>query len=133
MTPEKVEHFCTLSLENLSLSYVDMYMIQLPVGMRYKNDEELLVKNPDGNLAMDCGTDLVAIWKAMENLVEKGFTKNIGICNFNQTQIEKLLESANIPPANLQIEVHPYFQQRELRIFCKSHNITVTAICPLGG
>jgi diketogulonate reductase-like aldo/keto reductase len=68
----------------------------------------------------------------MEKLVDEGFVKNIGLSNFNQEQLEKLLESAVVKPANLQIEIHPYFQQRAIRRFCKEIGITVTAYCPLG-
>lgn len=68
----------------------------------------------------------------MEKLVEEGLIKNIGISNFNEEQLEHLLHVAVIKPANLQIEVHAYFQQRDIRRFCKENGITTTAFCPLG-
>lgn len=132
MQPDKVRHFCQLSLRKLGLSYLDLYLIQLPVGIKYTNDEELFTSSPDGTVATDCGTDLGEVWKAMEKLVEDGLVNNIGVSNFNEEQLEKLLSTAVIKPANLQIEVHAYFQQRGIRMFCKEHGITVTAFCPLG-
>ncbi|OXA61037.1 Alcohol dehydrogenase [NADP(+)] [Folsomia candida] len=132
MHPEKVKHFCQLSLQNLGLSYLDMYLIQLPVGIKYSNDDELFTTSPDGTIATDCGTDIARVWKEMEKLVEEGLIKNIGISNFNEEQLEHLLHVAVIKPANLQIEVHAYFQQRDIRRFCKENGITTTAFCPLG-
>jgi alcohol dehydrogenase (NADP+) len=132
MKPDKVKHFCQLSLKNLGLAYLDLYLIQLPLGIRYKNDEELLTFNIDGSLATECVTELGQIWMEMEKLVDEGLVNNIGVSNFNIQQLEKILESAIIKPANLQIEVHAYFQQRDIRAFCRENGIPVTAYCPLG-
>jgi len=68
----------------------------------------------------------------MEELVENDLAKSIGISNFNQPQIERLLKNCSIPPANLQIEHHIYLQQRDLVNYCKEQGITVTAYSPLG-
>lgn len=68
----------------------------------------------------------------MEKQVEAGLTKSIGLSNFNQKQIQRILNHAKIPPANLQIEMHVYLQQNELVEFCKRHNIIVSAYAPLG-
>lgn len=65
-------------------------------------------------------------------MVTKGFTKSIGVSNFNQFQVDRLIQNSTIKPANLQIEVHIYLQQTELIEFCKEHNIIVTAYAPLG-
>jgi len=81
---------------------------------------------------MDVNTDHVAIWKAMEQQVDDGLTKAIGISNFNKQQITRILENARIPPCSLQIELHAYHQQNELVDFCKKYNIVVTAYSPLG-
>nr|CAD7578975.1 unnamed protein product [Timema californicum] len=70
--------------------------------------------------------------QAMEEEVTKGRTKAIGLSNFNEKQIERVLKGAVLPPANLQVELHIYFQQRPLVEFCKNHDITVCAYSPLG-
>ncbi|ODM97112.1 Alcohol dehydrogenase [NADP(+)], partial [Orchesella cincta] len=132
MHPDKVKHFCLLSLKNLGLEYVDLYLLQLPVSIKYKSDDELVVYNADGNVAMDCTIELADIWKEMETLVEEGLVKNIGVCNFKIEQLEKLLSFAVIKPAVLQVELHAYMQQKEIRDFCNQHQIVVTAFCPLG-
>lgn len=68
----------------------------------------------------------------MEAQVDAGRTKSIGLSNFNITQIEKILKSARIPPTNVQVELHIYFQQKELREYCNKNNITICAYAPLG-
>lgn len=68
----------------------------------------------------------------MEKQVDAGRTRAIGLSNFNIKQIQRILDNARIPPANLQVELHVYHQQRELVEFCKKNNIVVTAYAPLG-
>lgn len=67
----------------------------------------------------------------MEDQVRANRTKNIGISNFNEKQIQRILKVASIKPANHQIEVHLYMQQEEMIDFCKKNGITVVAYSPL--
>lgn len=68
----------------------------------------------------------------MEKLVDQGLAKSIGISNFNIKQIQRILDNARIRPANLQVELHIYHQQKELVQFCNANNIVVTAYAPIG-
>lgn len=76
--------------------------------------------------------DYVDTWKAMEQLVALGLAKSIGISNFNQSQVERLLANCTIKPANNQIEVSPAINQRKLVDYCNERDIVITAYCPLG-
>lgn len=67
----------------------------------------------------------------MEEQVDAGRAKSIGISNFNSEQIDRIIRTARIRPANLQIEIHLYFQQRELVDYCKRNDISVVAYAPL--
>lgn len=67
----------------------------------------------------------------MEKAVEQNQIKSIGLSNFNVKQIQRIQAIAKIPPANLQIEMHVYNQQKDLVDFCKKHNIIVSAYSPL--
>lgn len=67
----------------------------------------------------------------MEEQVDAGRTKTIGLSNYNISQIETVLKCARIKPANLQVELHVFLQQRELVDFCKNKGITVVAFSPL--
>lgn len=68
----------------------------------------------------------------MEKLVDQGLAKAIGLSNFNIKQIQRILDNARTPPANLQVELHVYHQQKELVEFCRQNNIVVTAYAPIG-
>jgi alcohol dehydrogenase (NADP+) len=68
----------------------------------------------------------------MEKLLETGKTKAIGVSNFSQKELEKLIESAKVKPAVHQIETHPYLQQQEFIDWHKEQGIEVTAYSPFG-
>jgi D-xylose reductase len=63
----------------------------------------------------------------MEQLVDIGLAKSIGISNFQGSLIIDLLRYARIRPAILQVEIHPYLAQEELVKLAQSENIAVTA------
>lgn len=129
--PDKVEHFMKLSLKNLKLDYVDLYLIHLPMGMVGKHDFDVM-PNENGLAVLDKTTSLEVVWEAMEKVVDSGLAKSIGLSNFNSKQIERIIKVARIKPANLQVEVSAYFQQKKLREVCNKHGITVCAYGPLG-
>ena len=57
----------------------------------------------------------------------------IGVSNFMVDHLTSLLEKATVVPAVNQIEVHPYFQQREVQAFGAEHGILTQAWSPIGG
>lgn len=64
--------------------------------------------------------------------MDVGLVKSIGLSNFNEEQIGRIVNNARIKPANLQVELHAQFQQKSLRDFCAKHGITICAYAPLG-
>lgn len=68
----------------------------------------------------------------MENLVELGLVKSIGISNFNSEQITRILNAAKIKPVVNQVECSPAINQRKLNKFCKERGIYLVGFCPLG-
>ena len=105
MRPEHVGHFLEKQLKSPQLDYVDLYLVHMPMGLKYQNDTTLWpVEN--GKLALDMTTNLEEIWKALEEQVDKGKTKSIGISNFSTKQIERLMKIARIQPANHQVTIN---------------------------
>ncbi|BES99263.1 Aldo/keto reductase family [Nesidiocoris tenuis] len=124
MKPEDVYKVVSSYLEGLKVKYLDLFMIQFPVGV--------IVDKCCGEYVADPYSDILAIWKEMEKQVEEKRVKALGVSNFNIRQIHCLMECSKIPPANLQTELHVYNQDCELvKAACRC-GISVTAYAPLG-
>lgn len=84
----------------------------------------LLIHQPAGNY--------VAGYRQMEKAYQEGKVKAIGLSNFNQAQMEEILGLCQVKPAVLQTEVHPYFQEQELKSFLSKEGMVIQAWYPLG-
>lgn len=98
------------SLERLGLDYVDLYLIHWPV--------------PQNDV-------FIQAWEAMIQLRDEGLVKSIGVCNFDIVQLQRLLDETGVLPVVNQIELHPRFQQQELRKYHADHEIITEAWSPL--
>jgi diketogulonate reductase-like aldo/keto reductase len=72
-------------------------------------------------------------YRALETLLADGKVRAIGVSNFMVDHLTALLDKATVVPAVNQIEVHPYFQQREVQAFGAEHGILTQAWSPIGG
>ncbi len=117
---------------------LDLYLIHFPIAQKFVPIEDRYppewffdpeVESPKIELA---GVPVRETWEAMEELVDLGLVKNIGICNFNLQLLRDLLSYAKIRPAVLQVELHPRLTQEKLIRFCDDEDIAVTAFSPLG-
>jgi len=100
-----------LSLEKLQLESVDLYLIHWP--------------RPDLDRYLET-------WLAMEQIQDAGKATSIGVSNFHQPHLEKILAGSSTVPAVDQLELHPTFQQRELRAWGAEHGMAIEAWGPLG-
>ncbi|QGA80501.1 2,5-diketo-D-gluconate reductase B [Candidatus Nanohalobium constans] len=97
------------SLEKLGVDKVDLMYIHWPSG-DYQPEETL---------------------EAMQELVEKGMAKNIGVSNFTPEQVDEAMGIAGEDIIANQVEMHPLLQQEELLEKCREHDITLVAYSPL--
>jgi diketogulonate reductase-like aldo/keto reductase len=72
-------------------------------------------------------------YRALETLLADGKVRAIGVSNFMVAHLATLLDRATVVPAVNQIEVHPYFAQREVQDFGAEHGILTQAWSPIGG
>lgn len=136
--PEHVEAACRKSLQDLGLDYLDLYLIHFPISLQYVDFDtryppEWFFDPAAAQPAMRIDpVPLSDTWKAMEDLHAKGLVKNIGICNYNSALLHDLMAYAEVKPAMLQIESHPYLTQDNLLRAAAGYDIAVTAFSPLG-
>jgi diketogulonate reductase-like aldo/keto reductase len=105
-----------MTMNNLGIDYLDLYLIHWPVPLLYRDNWK----------EVNRGT-----WKAFEELYQEGKIKAIGVSNFLEHHIDALLESATIAPMVDQLELHPQYVQRETVNYCKDHRMIVEAWSPL--
>ena len=74
----------------------------------------------------------VEAWKTLIELRDAGRIKSIGVSNFNQDHLERIIGETGVTPAVNQIELHPRFQQRDKRRFHAEHDIRIESWSPLG-
>jgi diketogulonate reductase-like aldo/keto reductase len=99
---------CRESLDQLGLEYIDLYLIHWPVKEKRLDT-----------------------WRALEELLEQGKCRAIGVSNYTIRHLEELLEKAEISPAVNQVEFSPFLYQRDLLEFCRRQGIQVEAYSPL--
>lgn len=127
--PDLVRSSLKKSLYDLGLTYLDLYLIHWPIGLQ--EGGEFLPKDEDGTVLFS-DVDFVETWKALEDCVDEGLVKDIGLSNFNSQQVSRILDIARIRPSNIQIEIHLHFANSKLIQFCQEKGISVTAYSPLG-
>ncbi|XP_057961521.1 D-galacturonate reductase-like [Malania oleifera] len=115
-----------MSLRNLQLDYLDLYLIHWPIRLSPKARTSPVP--PDYVFPID----LTSVWEGMEECQKLGLTKTIGVSNFSTKKLEQILSFAKIPPAVNQVEMNPFWQQKKLTEFCKRKSIHVTAYSPMG-
>jgi aldehyde reductase len=128
--PERVEPAFDASRERLGISYVDLYLIHTPFA--FQPGDNMDPRDQSGNIIYDRGVSLRETWRAMENLVDRGKCRAIGLSDVVLENLAPLYEAARIKPAVVQVESHPYLPQTELLEFCKQKGIVLLAFAPLG-
>jgi 2,5-diketo-D-gluconate reductase A len=110
--PDEARNAFDRTLSELGFDYVDLFLIHWPLPSLY-----------DG--------DYVSTWKTLEEFKADGRSRSIGVSNFQVEHLERLAAETDTVPAANQIELHPYFQNREVRSYDEEHGIATEAWSPI--
>lgn len=110
---DKARHAFDRSLRKLGLDYLDLYLLHWPVPSNFEAT--------------------VASFKTAAKLLEEGRILAIGVCNHNPRHLEMLIERTGITPAVNQVELHPFFIQRDVQNANQRFGIVTQAWSPIGG
>ncbi|ESX64210.1 oxidoreductase [Mesorhizobium sp. LSHC420B00] len=99
------------TMSKLGIEQIDLFLIHWPVPSQDR---------------------YVEAWKTLVELRQSGRIKSIGVSNFNQDHLERIIGETGVTPTVNQIELHPRFQQRDKREFHDRHNIRIESWSPLG-
>ena len=106
-------HGCDKSARKLGVDQIDLLILHQPLPLAFDRTLEA--------------------YRALETLLGDGKVRAIGVSNFTVGLLQRLLDRATVVPALNQIEVHPYFVQRELQAFNAEHGVLTQAWSPIGG
>src|SRR4051812_11892361 len=106
-------HAFDRSMRKLGLDYLDLYLLHWPVPTDFDKT--------------------VAAYKAAEKLLTKKRVRAIGVCNFSPQHLKELRTRSSVTPAVNQVELHPFFPQKELREAGAKLGIVTQAWSPIGG
>lgn len=109
LAPARLTAAAEASLRRMKLDYVDLYLIHWP-------SPEIAVEEAVG---------------ALNDVLNKGLTRAIGISNFPVTLMDRAVAASNAPLAVNQVEYHPFLDQTPVRDALARHRMALTAYCPL--
>jgi len=109
--PEDVQKAFAGTVAALDIDYVDLFLIHWPLPT--------------------IDVDYLETWKAMVELLDGGKVRAVGVSNFHQSHLRRLLDGSDVVPAANQIEIHPYLTQDALREFDRAHGIATEAWSPI--
>ena len=101
------------TLLDLQTDYVDLFLIHWP--------------HPE------MGDTYLEMWTAMERIYKEGKARAIGVANFYEEYLQRIMNECTVKPAVNQFECHPYYQMPELQKFCRENDIQYEAYSPLAG
>jgi alcohol dehydrogenase (NADP+) len=126
--PEHVRPALKSTLDDLQLGTLDLYLMHWPVALTRGTD---MPQSPDDFVSLD-EVPLAETWAAMEELVDEGLVRHVGVSNFNGPKLRRLMDAADHAPEMNQVELHPYLPQRDLMRFAEEQDLPLTAYSPLG-
>jgi 2,5-diketo-D-gluconate reductase A len=99
------------TMKKLAIDQLDLFLIHWPVPQQNK---------------------YVEAWKTLVELQKEGRVKSIGVSNFNQSHLEEIIAATGVVPVVNQIELHPFYQQRDKFDYLAKNKIAIESYSPLG-
>lgn len=118
------------TLSDLRLDHLDAYFVHWPLPNYHAPG--VAGDSRDPNSVPFSAERFMATWRQMEQAQRAGLTKSIGMSNMTVKKLSEILPLCEIPPALIEMEMHPSFQQTELFKYCISRGIQPVAYCPMG-
>jgi alcohol dehydrogenase (NADP+) len=116
------------TLSDLNTTYLDLFLIHWPIALK----KNIMFPQSGKDMISLKEIPLTETWKGMEEAIDAGLARHIGVSNFGINNLTTILNSARIRPEVNQVECHPYLQQEELFAFCNTNSVFLTAYSPLG-
>jgi 2,5-diketo-D-gluconate reductase A len=110
--PDDARRAFETTLSDLGFDDVDLFLIHWPLPRLYEGD-------------------FVSTWKTLEEFKADGRARSIGVSNFQVAHLLRLAATSDVVPAVNQIELHPYFQNAEVREYGEAHGIATEAWSPI--
>jgi 2,5-diketo-D-gluconate reductase A len=110
--PDEARRAFDGTLAALGFDYVDLFLIHWPLPTLY-------------------GGDFASTWRTLEEFKQDGRARSIGVSNFQVHHLEQLAAETGTVPAVNQVELHPYFQNREVDAYGRAHGIETEAWAPI--
>ncbi|EFP05149.1 hypothetical protein CRE_04099 [Caenorhabditis remanei] len=118
-------------LTDFDTNYMDLVVIHWPFGWAEDDAGGYLPRGNDGKFIAS-NVDYLETWKALEDAHRSGKIRSIGLANFNLEQVERIWTKGLIKPAVLQVEMNPFFTQKEVREYCREKGIALLATMTTG-
>ncbi|KAJ8084475.1 NAD(P)H-dependent D-xylose reductase (XR) [Marasmius tenuissimus] len=132
---EHVKPMAKSQLDLWGIDYFDLFLIHFPVSLAYVDPAHRYPPEwwgDDKKTVTLANVPYQETWTAMEELVDDGIAKNIGISNTQGSLIIDVMRYARYQPQVLQVEIHPYLTQEPLVKLAKTLGIAVTAYSSFG-
>ncbi len=125
-----VARACKKSISDLACDYLDMYFIHWPFPNYHAPGCDGGARNPDSRpFSVD---EFLDTYRQCEALVDQGLIRHIGVSNMTIVKLDAVLPMLRIKPAAAELEMHPAFQQRELKEYLEAHDIVPVGYMPIG-
>ncbi|KAL4224975.1 Alcohol dehydrogenase [NADP(+)] [Mactra antiquata] len=127
--PDLVRDSLKKSLDDLGLKYLDLYIIHWPYALQEGGD---FIPTDENGKVLYSDVDYVDTWKALEDCVDEGLVRNIGVSNFNCRQLKRVLDIARIKPQINQAECHLHLSNEKLANYCQENGVIFQSYSPFG-